>query len=42
MTAAEATGAMPETQATDGVVRRTYNQVFTVRSRSTANPIQTF
>jgi type IV pilus assembly protein PilW len=42
MTAAEASGAMPESQATDRAVRRTYNQVFTVRSRSTANPIQTF
>lgn len=42
MTDAEASGAMPVTQATDRVVRRTYNQVFTVRSRSTANPMQTF
>jgi len=42
MTAAEASGAMPVTQATDAAVRRTYNQVFTVRSRSTANPLQTF
>jgi hypothetical protein len=42
MTAAEASGSMPLSQATDSAVRRTYNQVFTVRSRSTANPIQSF
>ncbi len=42
MTAVEAAGAMPTTDATDSVVRRTYNQVFTVRSRSTANPVQNF
>jgi type IV pilus assembly protein PilW len=42
MTAAEASGAMPATTVTDRAVRRTYNQVFTVRSRATANPIQAF
>lgn len=42
MNPAEASGAMPVKQAEDSAVRRTYNQVFTVRSRSTANPIQTF
>jgi hypothetical protein len=42
MNPAEASGAMPVRQAEDSAVRRTYNQVFTVRSRSTANPIQTF
>ena len=42
MSAAQASGAMPVKQAQDSAVRRTYNQVFTVRSRSTANPIQTF
>ncbi len=42
MTAAQASGSMPLSQATDSAVRRTYNQVFTVRSRSTANPIQSF
>lgn len=42
MTAEQASGAMPESDATDSAIRRTYNQVFTVRSRSTANPIQTF
>lgn len=42
MSPAEASGAMPVSSAKDSVVRRTYNQVFTVRSRSTANPIQTF
>jgi Tfp pilus assembly protein PilW len=42
MTVAEASGAMPVSKAQDSAIRRTYNQVFTVRSRSTANPIQTF
>lgn len=42
MSAAQANGAMPISDAQDSAVRRTYNQVFTVRSRSTANPIQTF
>jgi type IV pilus assembly protein PilW len=42
MSPAEASGAMPVSNAADSAVRRTYNQVFTVRSRSTANPIQTF
>jgi len=42
MTAAAASGAMPTVTAADTAVRRTYNQVFTVRSRSTANPIQAF
>jgi len=42
MSAAQASGAMPISTATDAAVRRTYNQVFTVRSRSTANPIQSF
>ena len=40
MTAAEAAGAAPLVTATDGAVRRSYSQVFTVRSRSSANPLQ--
>ncbi|MEI6547971.1 MAG: PilW family protein, partial [Burkholderiales bacterium] len=42
MSAAQASGSMPSVTATDTAVRRTYNQVFTVRSRSTANPVQSF
>jgi type IV pilus assembly protein PilW len=42
MNAVQAAGAMPISTAQDSAVRRTYNQVFTVRSRSTANPIQSF
>jgi type IV pilus assembly protein PilW len=42
MNAAQASGNMPTLTAPDAAVRRTYNQVFTVRSRSTANPIQAF
>ncbi len=42
MNAAQASGSMPLSEAADSAVRRTYNQVFTVRSRSTANPIQSF
>lgn len=40
MTAAEAAGAPPQETATDRALRRTYTQVFTVRSRATANPRQ--
>ena len=40
MTAAEAAGAAQLVNATDGAVRRSYSQVFTVRSRSNANPLQ--
>lgn len=40
MTAAEAAGAAQLVNATDGAVRRSYSQVFTVRSRSSANPLQ--
>jgi len=40
MSAAEAMSAPQTVTATDGVVRRTYSQVFTVRVRSTANPLQ--
>ncbi|MFN9773828.1 MAG: PilW family protein [Burkholderiales bacterium] len=40
MNAAEAAGAPPEETATDRALRRTYTQVFTVRSRATANPRQ--
>lgn len=36
--AAEAAGPLPVEAATDGALRRTYAQVFTVRARSTANP----
>jgi hypothetical protein len=42
MNAAQASGNMPTLTAPDAAVRRTYNQVFTVRSRSTANPVQNF
>jgi type IV pilus assembly protein PilW len=40
MTAAEAAGAAQMVTASDGVVRRMYSQAFTVRSRSSANPLQ--
>lgn len=40
MTAAEAAAAPPQETATDRALRRTYTQVFTVRSRATANPRQ--
>jgi hypothetical protein len=40
LTAAEAAAGLPAATATDRVLRRTYAQVFTVRSRSTANPLQ--
>jgi len=40
LTAAEAAGAPQMVTVDDGAVRRTYSQVFTVRARSTANPLQ--
>lgn len=39
-TPAEAEAGLPTETVTDRVLRRTYAQVFTVRSRSTANPLQ--
>jgi hypothetical protein len=40
MNAAEAAVGLPLVTTTDRALRRTYAQVFTVRSRSTANPLQ--
>ena len=40
MSEAEAAGALPTVYMTDRVLRRTYAQTFTVRSRSPANPRQ--
>jgi type IV pilus assembly protein PilW len=40
LNAAEAAGELPTVTASDGFLRRTYSQVFTVRARSTANPRQ--
>jgi type IV pilus assembly protein PilW len=40
LTEAEAAGALPTVSMTDRVLRRTYAQTFTVRSRSPANPRQ--
>jgi hypothetical protein len=40
LTAAEAAAGLPMATVTDRMLRRTYAQVFTVRSRSTANPLQ--
>jgi len=40
LTAAEAAGALPTESMSDRVLRRTYAQTFTVRSRSPANPRQ--
>ncbi|HYF58627.1 MAG TPA: PilW family protein [Burkholderiaceae bacterium] len=39
-TAAEAEADLPVATASDGMLRRTYSQVYTVRARSTANPRQ--
>jgi type IV pilus assembly protein PilW len=38
--AAEAEAGLPAATATDRALRKTYAQVFTVRSRATANPLQ--
>lgn len=38
LTAAEAAGRLPQVTATDGALRRTYAQTFTVRSSTPANP----
>ena len=40
MDAAQAAGGAPTATATDRALRRTYTQVYTVRSRATANPRQ--
>lgn len=40
MNAAEAEGDLPTANGTDGALRRTYSQVYTVRARSTANARQ--
>ena len=38
--AAEAAAGAPEVVANDRALRRTYTQVYTIRSRATANPRQ--